>query len=106
MTRKDDNFCSIVEAIEEGRTLFDNLKKTIAYTLAHAVPELTPVFLNLAFGFVRAFCGHPLPARACLWQLTRGATTRPCARACVLRACLRVLRAPRLHAFVLGSLCR
>ena len=31
--------------------LFDNLRKTIAYTLAHIVPELTPVLLNLAFGF-------------------------------------------------------
>jgi hypothetical protein len=29
-------------------------QKTIAYTLAHAVPELAPAFLNLAFGFVRA----------------------------------------------------
>lgn len=47
----DDNFASIVAAIEEGRTLFDNLRKTVAYTLAHLWPELLPVFLNLAFSF-------------------------------------------------------
>jgi sodium/potassium-transporting ATPase subunit alpha len=45
----DDNFASIVGAIEEGRTLFDNLKKSIAYTIAHTVPELVPTLLNLWF---------------------------------------------------------
>jgi sodium/potassium-transporting ATPase subunit alpha len=45
----DDNFASIVSAIEEGRVLFDNLKKSIAYTIAHTVPELFPVVLNLWF---------------------------------------------------------
>jgi hypothetical protein len=53
----DDNFASIVGAIEEGRTLFDNLKKTIAYTLTHLWPELVPVFLNLAFSFPLAMNG-------------------------------------------------
>ena len=53
----DDNFASIVAAIEEGRTLFDNLKKTIAYTLAHLWPELLPIFLNLAFSFPLALNG-------------------------------------------------
>jgi magnesium-transporting ATPase (P-type) len=46
----DDNFASIVSAIEEGRVLFDNLKKSIAYTIAHTVPELFPLLLNLWFG--------------------------------------------------------
>ena len=53
----DDNFASIVHAIEEGRTLFDNLKKTIAYTLAHLWPEIVPIFLNLAFSFPLAMNG-------------------------------------------------
>jgi len=53
----DNNFASIVFAIEEGRVLFDNLKKSIAYTLAHLLPELLPVFLNLAFDFPLALPG-------------------------------------------------
>jgi len=43
----DDDFCSIVAAIREGRLLFDNLKKSIAYTLTHLVPEIVPVALNI-----------------------------------------------------------
>jgi len=31
-----------------GRVLFDNLKKTIAYTLTHLLPELVPILLFLA----------------------------------------------------------
>jgi hypothetical protein len=44
-------FSSIVAAVEEGRVIFDNLRKTIAYTLTHALPELFPIFLNLALSF-------------------------------------------------------
>lgn len=44
----DDDFSSIVMAIKEGRTLFDNLKKAIAYILCHSIVELTPVLLNVA----------------------------------------------------------
>ena len=29
----DDNFASIVKGVEEGRLIFDNLKKSIAYTI-------------------------------------------------------------------------
>merc|ERR1711981_150126 len=34
----DDNFASIVAGIEEGRLIFDNLKKSIAYTLTSNIP--------------------------------------------------------------------
>ncbi|EGD78059.1 hydrogen/potassium-exchanging ATPase 4A [Salpingoeca rosetta] len=45
----DDNFASIVTGVEEGRLIFDNLKKSIAYTLTSKLPELTPfLFFVLA----------------------------------------------------------
>merc|ERR1739844_705444 len=43
----DDNFASIVTGIEEGRTIFDNLKKSIAYTLESNIPELVPFLLYI-----------------------------------------------------------
>lgn len=46
----EDTFSSIVLGIKQGRTIFDNLIKTIAYTLAHLLPEICPVLLNLALG--------------------------------------------------------
>ncbi|WP_031404546.1 cation-transporting P-type ATPase [Thiomonas sp. FB-Cd] len=44
----DDNFASIVAGIEEGRAVFDNIRKFLTYILAHNVPELVPY---LAFVF-------------------------------------------------------
>ncbi len=38
----DDNFASIIVGIEEGRLIFDNIKKSIDYTLTSNIPELTP----------------------------------------------------------------
>uniref|UniRef100_A0A7E4ZUQ9 Sodium/potassium-transporting ATPase subunit alpha n=1 Tax=Panagrellus redivivus TaxID=6233 RepID=A0A7E4ZUQ9_PANRE len=46
----NDNFTSIVTAVEEGRLIFDNLKKSIAYTLTSNVPELTPFLVYVVFG--------------------------------------------------------
>ena len=41
----DDDFSSIVNGIEQGRVIFDNLKKCIVYALASNIPELTPFLL-------------------------------------------------------------
>jgi sodium/potassium-transporting ATPase subunit alpha len=50
----DDNFASIVKGIEEGRLLFDNLKKSIAYTLTHFPPEGWPIVMNFVLGMPAA----------------------------------------------------
>ena len=58
----DDNFASIVTGVEEGRLIFDNLKKSIAYTLTSNIPELAPFLLfivasiPLALGTVTILC--------------------------------------------------
>ncbi len=38
----DDNFATIVAAVEEGRRVYDNVRKFILYIFAHAVPEIVP----------------------------------------------------------------
>jgi calcium-translocating P-type ATPase len=46
----DDNFASIVEAVNEGRAVFENIRKFLTYILTSNVPELVPYF---AFAFAR-----------------------------------------------------
>ena len=41
----DDNFASMVNGVEEGRITFDNLKKSIPYTLSSNIPEIAPFLL-------------------------------------------------------------
>lgn len=45
----DDNFASIVTGVEEGRLIFDNLKKSIAYTLTSNIPEISPFLFFIIF---------------------------------------------------------
>ncbi len=42
MVLTDDNFATIVAAIEAGRRVYDNVRKFILYIFAHAVPEVVP----------------------------------------------------------------
>ena len=45
----NDNFASIVTAIEEGRAVFDNLRKFITYIFSSNVPEILPFALTALF---------------------------------------------------------
>uniref|UniRef100_A0A5S6R0Q8 Sodium/potassium-transporting ATPase subunit alpha n=1 Tax=Trichuris muris TaxID=70415 RepID=A0A5S6R0Q8_TRIMR len=58
----DDNFCSLVTGIEEGRLIFENMKKAITYVLTSNIPELFPFILHvvlnipLALGTTAILC--------------------------------------------------
>ena len=51
----DDNFASIVTGVEEGRLIFDNLKKSIAYTLTSKIPEMSPFLFSILVSYLQKF---------------------------------------------------
>lgn len=55
----DDNFCSIVSGIAEGRLIFANLKKSIRYTITHTMGEVLPFIAFIVLGI-------PLPINSML----------------------------------------
>ena len=50
MVLTDDNFATIVSAIEAGRRVYDNVRKFIVYIFAHATPEVVPFLLYALSG--------------------------------------------------------
>jgi magnesium-transporting ATPase (P-type) len=62
MVLLDDNFASIVNSVHEGRTVYDNIRKVIAWTLPTNGGEALTVIAAIAFGFVL-----PMSAVQILW---------------------------------------
>ncbi len=63
MVLLDDNFASIIKAIQQGRRVFTNLRKSIKFLLAANVGEVSVIILGLMFGMPLVF----LPL-AILWM--------------------------------------
>jgi len=49
MVLADDNFASIASAVEEGRTVYDNLRKTVVYVLPTSVAQASMVLIAVLF---------------------------------------------------------
>ena len=62
MVIADDNFASIVHAVEEGRTVYDNLKKALMFILPTNGGEGLIIIVSILFGLVL-----PLTAAQVLW---------------------------------------
>ncbi|GAA2740044.1 cation-transporting P-type ATPase [Terrabacter aerolatus] len=50
MVLTDDNFASVVAAVEAGRRVYDNVRKFIVYIFAHATPEVVPFLVYALSG--------------------------------------------------------
>ncbi|MBE3068098.1 MAG: HAD-IC family P-type ATPase [Chloroflexi bacterium] len=47
----DNNFRTIVAAIEEGRVIFQNIRKVVAYTLSNSFAEVLTIFISMILGW-------------------------------------------------------
>ncbi|MFG6353048.1 MAG: calcium-translocating P-type ATPase, PMCA-type [Oscillospiraceae bacterium] len=63
MILTDDNFATIVKAVEQGRGIYSNIKKAIHYLLSCNIGEIVTLFLATLFNFHQA----PLVAVQLLW---------------------------------------
>ena len=62
MILTDDNFVTIVEAVKQGRNIYDNIKKAIHFLIATNIGEIVTIFMGLVLGFK-----SPLLAIQLLW---------------------------------------
>ncbi len=49
MILTDDNFATVVSAVEEGRAVYANIKKFVTYIFTHLVPEMVPFIVFVLF---------------------------------------------------------
>ena len=62
MILNDDNFVTIVDAVKQGRNIFDNIKKAIHFLIATNIGEIVTIFVGLLLGVK-----SPLLAVQLLW---------------------------------------
>ncbi|KAL8736379.1 MAG: hypothetical protein Q9181_002431 [Wetmoreana brouardii] len=65
----DDNFASILNAIEEGRRMFDNIQKFILHLLAENIAQAATLLVGLAFKDTTGISVFPLAPVEILWVI-------------------------------------
>lgn len=65
----DDNFASILNAVEEGRRLFDNIKRFVLHVLAENIAQATTLLVGLAFKDAAGNSVFPLAPVQILWVI-------------------------------------
>lgn len=63
----DDNFASIINAVEEGRRMFDNIQKFILHLLAQNIAQALTLLVGLAFKDTSSLSVFPLAPVEILW---------------------------------------
>ncbi len=61
MVLTDDNFATIVAAVDAGRRVFDNIRKFIVYIFAHLTPEVVPFLVFALSGGADPAAAHRAP---------------------------------------------
>lgn len=67
MTLTDDNFATIVEAVKEGRGIFENIKKVVGFLLSTNLAEVLVVFISTVILGSIAGLGNPFIPIQLLW---------------------------------------
>jgi len=67
MVLTDDNFASIVRAVEEGRRLFDNIQKFLVHLLISNIAQVVLLLIGLAFRDDKGVSVFPLSPLEILW---------------------------------------
>ena len=65
----DDNFASILNAIEEGRRMFDNIQKFVLHLLSENIAQAFVLLVGLAFKDQRGLSVFPLSPVEILWLI-------------------------------------